>query len=194
MTTRGSSWQRTISLSAIVLLFLTLLSGQNLVCDAESEDIRPEAVSTSQEGDVAHARRLASILFESVHGSLQVMHRDLFQEEESLQIPSRSLEDVFGVLKRKYNVQLRWLAVDTPAMNIDHEPSNDLEKEAVRVLRNPEGHFESVEGNQFHFAGRIRLSTTCLGCHVPRRSDNDDRFAGLLMTLDLRSEPSQEEE
>ncbi|TWT57274.1 hypothetical protein KOR42_06330 [Thalassoglobus neptunius] len=184
-------WARTISLFALAHFCLAQQCDPMIASSAQAEDVEPakSAITHKEsvhEENVAHARRLASILFESVHGSLQVMHRDLFREDESLSIPSRSLEDVFSVLNRKYNVELRWLAVDTPAMNIDHEPSSEFEKQVVRHLRTQETSFESIEGNRFHYAGRIRLSTTCLGCHVPRRSDNDDRFAGLLMTFDLQ--------
>ena len=199
MTIRKFRWARTILLLALAHFCFVQQVDPIIASSAEAEEAEPAKSSVTDEDkardvNIVHARRLASILFESVHGSLQVMHRDLFREDESVKIPSRSLEDVFSVLNRKHKVELRWLSVDTQAMNIDHEPSSEFEKEVVRHLRTQESNFESVEGNQFHFAGRIRLSTTCLSCHVPRRSDNDDRFAGLLMTFDLQSDSSGEQE
>lgn len=135
---------------------------------------------------IVEARGRARILHETLHGTLQVMHRDFFREDEGLKIPSRSLEDVFRELERSYGVELRWLAVDTKAMDIDHEARDEFEKEAVRVLRSGKSEYENSTENRYRHAGRIRLSATCLTCHASRRSSNDDRFAGLVITMPLK--------
>ena len=136
---------------------------------------------------VVEARGRARILYETMHGTLQVMHRDFFREDEGLKIPSRSLEDVFSELSRSYGVKLHWIAVDLKAMSVDNEPRTDFEKQAARVLKSGKNEFESVAGNEFRFAGRIRLSATCLSCHASRRSSNDDRAAGLVITMPLET-------
>ncbi|WDQ15206.1 c-type heme family protein [Rhodopirellula sp. P2] len=134
---------------------------------------------------VDEARARAMILHETLHGSLQVMHRDFFREDEGLSIPSRSLEDVFAELERTYGLELRWIAVDLKAMNIDNEPESRFEKEAVGVLRSGKKTHESADDDMYRFAGKIRLSATCLSCHASRRSNNDDRAAGLVISIPL---------
>jgi hypothetical protein len=145
-------------------------------------------ITENSPATVGEARGRARILHEALHGSLQVMHRDFFREDEGLKIPSRSLEDVFSELSRSYGVQLHWLAVDATAMNIDHEPETEFEKDVVRAIKSGKQEFESVENNRYRFAGRIRLSATCLSCHASRRSSNDDRSAALIISMPLHSE------
>jgi hypothetical protein len=73
-------------------------------------------------------------------------------------------------------------------MNIDHEPKSEFEKEVVRAIKSGKQEFESVESNRYRFAGRIRLSATCLSCHASRRTSNDDRSAALVITMPLMKE------
>lgn len=136
---------------------------------------------------ISEARGRARLLHETLHGALQVMHRDFFREDEGLKIPSRSLEDVFRELARSQGVQLRWIAVDLKAMNIDNEPQTEFEIEAVRRLKSGKSEFDQVSEGKFQFAGRIRLSATCLSCHASRRSSNDDRAAGLVISIPLKT-------
>lgn len=159
--------------------------------------IRPESQAYAAEEDykahqasnrpstVVEARGRAKLLHETIHGALQVMHRDLFREDEKLTIPSRSLEDVFRELTRSHGVQVRWLAVNTEAMNVDHKPETDFEKQAVKALSAGEKTFESAEGDIYRHAGVIRLSSRCLKCHVPNRTSTEDRAAGLVIIMPL---------
>lgn len=151
--------------------------------DTENEQPAPASIAPISEDE---ARVRAQILHETLHGSLQVMHRDFFREDEDKNIPSRSLEDVFRELKRHHGISIRWIAVDLEAMNIDNKPKTDFEKEAVRVLKSGKPEYESVIGNEFHYAGKIRLSATCLSCHASQRSSNDDRAAGLIISFPLK--------
>ena len=120
-----------------------------------------------------------------IHGSLQVMHRDFFREDEGLKIPSRSLDDVFLVLADKHQVKVRWLAVNAEPMNVDHKPQDDFENNAVKALATGKPEFDAVEGETFRFAGLIRLPSQCLKCHVPRRTSNKDRAAAVAITMPL---------
>ena len=83
---------------------------------------------------LAEARERARLLHETLHGALQVMHRDFFHDDEGLAIPSRSLEDVFKELADTFDVKLRWLAVNADAMSIDHSPQTDFERDTVKAL------------------------------------------------------------
>lgn len=148
--------------------------------DADTPRPRHNTPST-----VAEARGRAQLLHETVHGALQVMHRDLFREDESLTIPSRSLEDVFGELARSYDVEVRWLAVNTEAMNVDHNAQTEFERDAVKALASGKTEFESSEGAVYRHAGVIRLASQCLKCHVPNRTSTKDRAAGLVIVMPL---------
>jgi hypothetical protein len=132
--------------------------------------------------NVAEARGRAKLLHETLHGALQVMHRDFFREDEKMPIPSQSLEDVFKEVERTQQVKLRWLAVNTDAMNVDHKPKSDFEKQAVKALASGEEFYESTQGD-YQYAGKIRLSASCLGCHLPSRGSNKDRAAALVISI-----------
>lgn len=170
-----------LSLSAFSFIAVASSLAQD---DSPADDAK--RIKASRPSSVAEARSRARLLHETLHGSLQVMHRDFFSKDEGLKIPSRSLEDVFDELARRYEVKLRWMAVDLKAMNVDNEPKTKFEKEAVRMLKSGKEEFESATESEFRFAGRIRLSATCLSCHASRRSSNETRFAGLIITMPLK--------
>ena len=133
------------------------------------------------------ARVRARILHETVHGALQVIHRDFFEEEESRVIPSHSLEDVFKELKRSQGIKVRWLAVNARAMNVDNEPRTEFEKQAVKVLSAGKDEFEQVTDKEYQFTGSIRLASQCLKCHLPMRKSNEARVAGLVISMPLNA-------
>ncbi len=134
----------------------------------------------------AEARGRAKLLHATIHGALQVVHRDFFREGEKQPIPSQSLEVVFKELARTENVQVGWLAINTEAMNVDHKAKSDFEKQAVKVLRSGKTYFESITTDSYQYVGAIRLSAQCVKCHVPSRSSNKDRTAGLKITMPLK--------
>tara|TARA_R110002095_G_scaffold76879_1_gene65799 strand:- start:8924 stop:9505 length:582 start_codon:yes stop_codon:yes gene_type:complete len=136
----------------------------------------------------AEAQVRARLLHETIHGSLQVMHRDFFQEDESITIPSHSLEDVFKELNRTFGVKVRWLAVNAKAMNIDNEPKTEFEKSAVEVLSDGKPEYEILSDDTYHFAGSIRLPSQCLKCHLPGRKSNKDRVAGLVISMPFKKQ------
>src|SRR5262245_51407108 len=87
------------------------------------------------------ARVRARLLHETIHGTLQVVHRDFFQADKSRSIPSKSLEEVFQELERSYHIELRWLAVNATAMDIHHQPKNQFENDAVKALQSGKSEF-----------------------------------------------------
>lgn len=155
---------------------------------AAQEDTPSDAdrVQESLPSTIAEARHRARLLHETIHGSLQIIHRDFFQEENRSRIPSRSLEEVFSEIANRYGVQLRWIAVDLKAMSVANEPQTPFEIEAARALKSGEEEFETSSEQEYRFAGRIRLSATCLSCHASQRSSNDERTAGLVITMPLK--------
>lgn len=137
---------------------------------------------------VEEARGRAQLLHETIHGALQVMHRDFFREDENLTIPSRSLDDVFRELARGHAVQARWLAVNTEAMNVDHKPRTEFETNAIEALASGKDSFEASDERIYRRAGAIRLSSQCLKCHAPSRTDTKDRAAALVISMPLADE------
>jgi len=184
--------QLNIAIVATAIIIVGCLSLHRVLPSAFAED-PPATAQASQEktspdpetASLAEVKIRARILHETLHGTLQVMHRDFFRKDQALKIPTRSLEDVFSEVQQNYGIELRWLAVDTGAMSVDNQADSELEKEAVRVLKSGEAEFEKVADNRYHFAGRIRLSAVCLSCHASARKNNDDRYAALYISLPL---------
>ena len=147
---------------------------------------QPKAAARATPENVDEARRRARLLHEAIHGTLQVMHRDFFNDEESLKIPSQSLEDVFSELEKTQQVTLRWLAVNTEAMDVDHKPQDEFEKAAAKALSQDKKEYEQASDTSYRYAGTIRLSARCLKCHVPDRKSLEDRAAALVITMPLK--------
>lgn len=137
---------------------------------------------------VAEAGQRAKLLHGTIHDTLQVVHAQYFREGERLMIPAASLKHVFQAMEEREGVELRWLVVEGKAMNIDHNPQDDFEKEAVRVLAAGEEKHEAAADGVYRFAGPITLGADCLKCHLPSRSSNKSRTAGLLISMPVGKE------
>ncbi len=170
-------------LSAGFLLCIAFISSSSLV-RADEPNKASEAVPPAQSTDEARGR--AKLLFELANGSLQVMHRDFFDDENMHAIPSASLEHVFKSLKQTYQVDMRWLNVGTDEVNVDHRPQNEFEKRAAESIKQGESYYEESSDRGYQFVGAVRLQNQCLKCHVKNRQTNNDRYAGLVITMPLR--------
>ncbi len=161
------------------------------VVSAKAEDPHIDAEGIKPATTIDEARARARILHEAFHGALQVMHRDFFDEDDARVLPSGSLEDVFKEMKRSYDIQVGWLAVNAKAMNIDHEPKDDVEKTAVKALASGKREYELATEKEYLYVGKIRLASQCLKCHLPRRTSTEDRAAALSikMPLNVISDP-----
>lgn len=131
------------------------------------------------------ARSRAMLLHEAMVGTLQVVHRDFFLEDESRTIPSASFEDVFHELSEQFQVKLRWLIVDTDVVNVDHQAQDPFEEEAVKALAKGARQFDRIEGDVYRYAGTVKLASQCLKCHVKQRTSTEDRRAGLLISMEI---------
>lgn len=136
---------------------------------------------------VEEARSRAKLLHETIRGALQVMHRDFFDDEEPDAIPSASMQDVFDELSHSYQLKAKWLVVETDVVNVDHKPSDDFERAAVKALADGQTFFEAVEAEQYRSAGAIRLGSQCLKCHLTMRKSTEARTAGLLISMPLKN-------
>ena len=141
------------------------------------------AVAAGVPATVDEARGRARLLHETIHGSLQVVHRDFFDPDNRDRIPSATLKDVFAVLAASHGVEVRWLGVQGKTMDVDHRPKDEFERKAVAALDSGEQEFEAVEGDRYRHAGVIHLHNRCLKCHVPQRTNLEDRVAGLVISM-----------
>lgn len=132
---------------------------------------------------VEAARGRARLLHEAMHATLQVVHHEYYREDEGLAIPAATLKTVFKELGKRQKVELRWLVVNAKAMNVDHNPQNDFEKEAVAALASGKHEFELAKDGVYRHAGLILLTSECLKCHLPRRTSTDPRAAGLVISV-----------
>jgi hypothetical protein len=137
---------------------------------------------------VKEARQRARLLHGTIHDTLQIVHARYFREGERLAIPAAALKDVFKELEGRDGVTLRWLAVDARAMNIDHEPKDEFEAKAARALASGKDEHELAAGGVYRYAGPIALKAECLKCHLPSRSSNRSRRAGLLISMPVGRE------
>lgn len=177
-------------------LCIGLILGADLSKFSTAEEAAIEAPKESEPAflppaSVKEARSRAYLLHETIHDTLHVVHRDFFDADESIAIPSHSFEDVFEGMERSYGLKIRWIAVDTRAMNVDNKPATDFELRAVKKLTTGQKHFEEVDADSYQFAGRIHLASQCLKCHVPSRSNNNARSAGLVILMPMSKPTSK---
>lgn len=132
------------------------------------------------------ARGRAKLLHESMHATLQVVHHEYFREDKGISIPAATLKRVFKELATRQQVELRWLAVNAQAMNVDHKPRTDFEHQAVRALAAGKEEFELVEEGVYRHVGVITLTSDCLKCHLPNRTSTKDRAAGLVIAMRIK--------
>lgn len=144
----------------------------------DASPVRKTLEHASRESE---ARSRAMLLHEMTRGTLQIMHRDFFDEDDAHLIPSASLEDVFHEMGESCKVKI----VNTDIVNVDHKAESEFDNDAVRMLAAGKPFHELVTANRYQFAGPIRLQSQCLKCHVQRRSDSLDRIAGLVISMPL---------
>ena len=184
MSGRMRSWILAATLVSLTQIALTTCAR----ADGDLSAKPPGAAPAQPLPTAAEARAQAELLQESIHATLHAIHRQYFRNDEKDAIPATTLKSVFRELTRRRKVELRWLAVNAQAMNVDHEAKTPFEKEAVEALAEGAASFERTEGGVYRRVAAITLSSECLKCHLPTRSDTRDRLAGLLIALPVRGD------
>lgn len=153
--------------------------------DGESAETQKDELLTIEE-----ARGRAKILQRTYISALETMHRRYFDADEKQMIPARALEDVFKEVDEGTHRTTRWISVNSPAMNVDHEPQPGFETDAVQALTDGKAEFERVEDGVYHRAGAVALTAGCLKCHVSSltRQVSKQRVAGLVITMPVKTE------
>jgi len=152
---------------------------------ASDEPVKAAKAADAPLPTVDEARGRARLLHETIHDTLQVVHAQYYREDEGLAIPAATLKQVFRRLAERRKVEVRWLVVDARAMNVDHNPRDDFEKDAVKSFADGKDEHELAENGIYRHAGRITLTSECLKCHLPNRTSNKSRTAGLVISMPI---------
>ena len=152
----------------------------------DQEAAEKRALRLIERTDVRAAREQARLLHEALHSTLLIVHQKYYREDEKLPIPSSVLDEVFEHLQETRDIKFRWISVNAEAMNIDHEPKTEFEKQAAEALADGKTEYEQVEKGVYRHAGTICLPSQCLKCHMPNRRSTATRFAGLVISLPVK--------
>src|SRR5690606_5086182 len=134
---------------------------------------------------VDEARGRARMLHGVYENSLHTMHRWYFDEDEKHIIPARALLEVFKESDAGSGRTTRWLAINTEAMNIDHEAKTEFDKKAVEALSAGKEEYEAVEDGVYRRAGAITLRAGCMKCHVSAltKQIKNERVAAIVVSM-----------
>lgn len=169
-----------LALSLAAGLAITILGS-----GATPPDQSSKAAAIAPHPSVDEARERAKLLHGTIHDTLQIVHNRYYREDEGLPIPAATLKLVFQSLAERDKVELRWLAVDAKAMNLDHKPRDHFERDAVKALVSGHDDYELAVGGVYRRVGRITLNSECLKCHMPGRTSNKSRSAGLVIAIPI---------
>lgn len=178
--------QITKTMPTAALLAGVCLFGLFIVGEAASDESRPPKGAAVEPPTANEARERAKLLHETIHSTLHVVHHHYYREDEELTIPGVAFKRVFHELAESRNVRLRWLAVDAQAMNVEHNPKDEFEKQAVKALASGRSEFEAADDGVYRFVGSITLGSECLKCHLPNRKSTADRVAGLVISMPMK--------
>ena len=140
---------------------------------------------------LAVARDRAQLLHEVFADTLDVVHHHYFRREASV-LPARALDDVFARIAKRSDARVRWISVNAPAMNIDHEPGTPFEKQAAKELAAGKAEYSRVEDGHFLRAAPIPLGAGCVRCHTKFApvAVKQPLLAGLIVAIPIQNEPS----
>ncbi|WP_254508780.1 hypothetical protein [Anatilimnocola floriformis] len=121
--------------------------------------------------------------------TLDVMHERYFHGERAI-VPARALEDVFAEVGRDSKLKTRWIAVNTKAMSIGHEPKSAFEKHAATKISAGETAVEETRDGYYWRAAAIPLGEGCVACHTGffKDSPKSPRFAALVIGVPVAAE------
>ena len=158
--------------------------------------IQMNAENTSEATTITldEARGRVRILETVYLSSLQNIHRNYFRDDQRLPIPSRVLEDVFYSVNSRNGIKSRWIAVNTPAMNVEHKPKPGFETRAAAALTAKKSRFEEIKGDVLYSARSVTLLASCQRCHLSALAQQNGgrRVAGLVIEISLKNTTTDE--
>ena len=174
-------------ISGLYLAFLTT-SSNGKSPKADTADSSEKADEAADKFTVPEARRQTKLLHDTYIATLHTVHRSYFDKDEREIIPARAMKEVFRQIDAETGGKTRWIAVNTPAMNIDHNPQEGFEKDAARELKQGKHEFERVEDGIFLRAGAVSLFASCTKCHLSglRPQQKVRSLAGLIISMPVK--------
>lgn len=138
---------------------------------------------------VAEARERAKLMHAIHSATLEALHHHYFRREGAV-LPARAMDDVFAEVNKATKIKTRWIAVNTPAMSVDHKPQTAFEEDAAAALGSGHDAFERVVKGVYHRAGVIPLGSGCVSCHTRFGAPptKKQRVAGLVISIPVKSE------
>lgn len=136
---------------------------------------------------LAVARDRAKLMHTIYAATLDSLHHHFFRRDRSV-LPARAMEDIFAEVDRQSKIKSRWIAVNTTAMSVNHEPKTAFEKKAAAEITAGKTEFEQVDKGYYYRAGSIPLGSGCVGCHTAFFSKDikTPRFAGLVIAIPVK--------
>ena len=158
--------------------------GATLAWSAAPAPSTPEKPQESPRPSVATARDRAKLMHNVYLATLESMHRHYFHANRSV-LPARAMEDVFDEIAASDAIKSRWIAVNTTAMSVEHEPSTKFEKDAAAAIAKGKEEFEAITDGVYFRAGVVHLGDGCVSCHTgfAINRPNTPRFAGLVISM-----------
>jgi hypothetical protein len=162
---------------------------QGLMKEAKEAKGKPVEKPDDMRVSVAVARDRAKLMHDIYSATLDAMHHRYFRREGAV-LPARALEDVFKEIDGKTKIKARWIAVNTPAMSINHEPETAFEKKAAEALAEAKAEYATTEKGYYLRATPIPLGAGCVSCHTKfgATDDKKPRFAGLVISIPVKDE------
>lgn len=160
------------------------LLGATLVWCAEPSESVSKKTEDEPRPTVATARDRAKLMHNVYLATLDSMHRHYFHANRSV-LPARAMEDVFEEIEASDTIKSRWIAVNTTAMSVDHEPNTKFEKDAAAAIAAGKGEFELIEDGIYRRVGAVRLGDGCVSCHTgfSINRPNTQRYAALVISM-----------
>ncbi|MFA6543442.1 MAG: DUF3365 domain-containing protein [Limisphaerales bacterium] len=188
-----SSWVRGCVLAGAAWLFTLSFDLPSGSSAGAAEPIAGENAAVPEEsGDdarvsLAVARERAALAHVIYATTMDIIHHHYFRKGQAI-LPARAMEEVFTEVAEQSKVEGRWIAVNTKAMSIHHEPRTSFEKQAASAIAAGREKFERVEKGYFRSARAIPLGEGCVSCHegMFRGPANSPRYAGLVISIPIK--------
>lgn len=176
----------------MALVPLTILMAMSMAVRAQdsrvsSGETKPAVTPATPAPElITAARERAKLLHEVYTATLDVMHHRYFRRDGPV-LPAKAMEDIFEEMGLRSGTMANWIAVNTKAMSINHEPATAFEKLAAAEISSGKESVERVTRHVYQRATMIPLKSNCVGCHTKMFSEEPKtpRFAGLVISVPL---------
>lgn len=170
-----------------VVAFACLLDAAGEFSSASSARAAEPRSKIAESPTLVAARERAALTHVIYATTMEMLHRHYFRRGQAV-LPARAMEDVFAEVAEQTKVEGSWIAVNTKAMSVHHEPKTDFEKQAAAAMAAGKERFEAVDQGVLRIARPVLLSEGCVNCHTGmfRSQPSTPRMAGLIVAVPLK--------